>query len=185
MPFSIIDGDDVGNKVESHLLSNNVSGFTEASKMITEFIDSLADTLSRVSTAKIVSAGGDSILVEIDQSAIGELIEVLDSRQRPGVSPSPQELDPRCGKVSLLYEWRSRPVSRRLCYIPANSAPRRARGLDEVGEFLRRLIRWSRSGDTQGGVHPHGRPAAGAAVQQRSTATAVTAPGRHRLSGTS
>ncbi|WP_411119545.1 mCpol domain-containing protein [Streptomyces sp. 058-1L] len=85
MPFSIIDGDDVGNKVESHLLSNNVSGFTGASKMITEFIESLADALSRVSTAKIVSAGGDSILVEIDQTAIGELIEVLDSRQRPGV----------------------------------------------------------------------------------------------------
>ncbi|MEV5579415.1 mCpol domain-containing protein [Streptomyces parvus] len=85
MPFTIIDGDDVGNKVESHLLSNNVSGFTESSKMITDFIDALADALSSVSTAKVVSVGGDSILVEIDQSAIGELVEVLNSLQRPGV----------------------------------------------------------------------------------------------------
>ncbi len=84
MPFTIIDGDDVGSKVESHLLANDVTGFTEASRMITEFINSLADALSRVPTVKIISAGGDSILVEIDDSAIGELSKTLTKLQQPG-----------------------------------------------------------------------------------------------------
>ncbi|MER5257519.1 mCpol domain-containing protein [Streptomyces sp. NPDC002855] len=83
MPFAIIDGDDVGNKVESHLLANNVTAFIETSIMITEAIESLVDQALKVPGVAVVSAGGDSILLQVSEDSVSQLSGVLTSRQRP------------------------------------------------------------------------------------------------------
>ncbi|MFJ4987700.1 mCpol domain-containing protein [Streptomyces sp. NPDC088732] len=83
MPFAIIDGDDVGSKVERHLLSNNVSAFTEASRMIADSIEELAEELGKIAGAEVIAVGGDSILTEFRSDAMDELINTLTGLQRP------------------------------------------------------------------------------------------------------
>ncbi|MGW1887654.1 mCpol domain-containing protein [Streptomyces sp. NPDC001970] len=83
MPFAIIDGDDVGSKVERHLLSNDVSAFAEASKMVADTIKELAEELTKIDGVKVITVGGDSILTELQSDAAGQLIDTLTSLQRP------------------------------------------------------------------------------------------------------
>ncbi|WP_370673377.1 mCpol domain-containing protein [Streptomyces sp. DvalAA-14] len=80
----IIDGDDIGNRVEAHLLSNDVDSFTTSSKEISSSIDELVDSLNKIPGVYVVSTGGDSILARIDSAHIGSIGDLLSNLQRPG-----------------------------------------------------------------------------------------------------
>ncbi|WP_411115044.1 mCpol domain-containing protein [Streptomyces sp. 029-5] len=84
MLFAIIDGDDVGHEIESHLLTNDVSGFVRTSDTISATIESLAGHASRISGVTLVSVGGDSILLQVGENSIARLSDELESLQRPG-----------------------------------------------------------------------------------------------------
>lgn len=84
MSYLIIDGDDVGNKVEAHLLANDVDSFTASSKEISASIDGLVDALNKIPGVSVVSAGGDSILARLDSPAAGSMGDLLSGLQRPG-----------------------------------------------------------------------------------------------------
>ncbi|MEU5046523.1 mCpol domain-containing protein [Streptomyces griseorubiginosus] len=83
MAFAIIDGDDVGNRIESRILANDVTGFVRTSKMIADAVDRLAEMSSTVPGVDVVSAGGDSILLQVAESSIDPLSVVLKELQDP------------------------------------------------------------------------------------------------------
>jgi GTP cyclohydrolase III len=82
--YFIIDGDDVGKRVEAHLLANDVDSFVTSSKEISASVDDLVDSLNKIPGVYVVSAGGDSILARIDSSDTGSLGDLLSDLQRPG-----------------------------------------------------------------------------------------------------
>ncbi|WP_443060430.1 mCpol domain-containing protein [Streptomyces sp. NBC_00459] len=84
LSYLIIDGDDVGGKVEAHLLANDVDSFVASSKEISASIDQLVDSLNEIPGVYVVSAGGDSILARIDNPDIGSICDRLSGLQRPG-----------------------------------------------------------------------------------------------------
>ncbi|MFE2032844.1 mCpol domain-containing protein [Streptomyces scopuliridis] len=84
MLFAIIDGDDVGQEIEAHLLANDVSGFVRTSETISATIESLASHTSRVTGVTVVSTGGDSILLQVSENSIARLSDELEALQRPG-----------------------------------------------------------------------------------------------------
>lgn len=84
LSYLIIDGDDVGNKVEAHLLANDVDSFVASSKEIFVSIDKLVDSLNEIPGVCVVSAGGDSILARIDNPDIGSICDRLSDLQCPG-----------------------------------------------------------------------------------------------------
>lgn len=57
LSYLIIDGDDVGGKVEAHLLANDVDSFVASSKEISASIDELVDSLNEIPGVYVVSAG--------------------------------------------------------------------------------------------------------------------------------
>ncbi|MFF6992999.1 mCpol domain-containing protein [Streptomyces sp. NPDC010273] len=85
MPFAIIDGDDVGNKIESRILANDVTGFVRTSKMIADTVDRLIDYTSTIPGVTVVSSGGDSILLQVAENSILSLSEALEELQEPDV----------------------------------------------------------------------------------------------------
>ncbi|MFH9768162.1 mCpol domain-containing protein [Streptomyces microflavus] len=82
--FAIVDGDDVGNKVESRILANDVTGFVSTSEMISAAMERTADRAARVPGVMVISTGGDSILLQLDDDSVAELVDVLEALQRPG-----------------------------------------------------------------------------------------------------
>jgi len=82
--FAIVDGDDVGNKIESHLLANDVAGFVQTSKMISLALETVAGRASRVPGVAVISAGGDSILLQLSEDSISQLSDALETLQQPG-----------------------------------------------------------------------------------------------------
>lgn len=79
--YLFIDGDDVGSRMERHILNNDVAAFVEESKSTSRAIDQLAAKLATSSGADVISVGGDSILVSIQSDAIPCLTELLTSMQ--------------------------------------------------------------------------------------------------------
>ncbi|NUP20852.1 MAG: mCpol domain-containing protein [Streptomyces sp.] len=84
MTFVIIDGDDVGNKVEKHILSNDVANFIELSRTINLTLERLAGRLAELPGVSLVHAGGDSILIEIADASVDLMSETLRKEQAPG-----------------------------------------------------------------------------------------------------
>ncbi|MFF8641710.1 mCpol domain-containing protein [Streptomyces sp. NPDC015345] len=84
MLFAIVDGDDVGNKIESHLLANDVAGFVQTSKMISLTMETVAGSASRVPGVAVISTGGDSILLQLGEDSITRLTDALEVLQQPG-----------------------------------------------------------------------------------------------------
>ncbi|MFJ5179299.1 mCpol domain-containing protein [Streptomyces griseoviridis] len=84
MAFAIIDGDDVGSKVEIHILANDVEKFVESSRMINSTLERLADRMSSLPGVSLVHTGGDSILIEISDDCIDLMSDTLRKEQGPG-----------------------------------------------------------------------------------------------------
>ncbi|MBQ0972294.1 mCpol domain-containing protein [Streptomyces sp. RK31] len=84
MLFAIVDGDDVGNKIESHLLANDVAGFVQTSKRISLAMETVAGSASRVPGVAVISTGGDSILLQLSEDSITRLSDALEVLQQPG-----------------------------------------------------------------------------------------------------
>ncbi|MFI0086494.1 mCpol domain-containing protein [Streptomyces bobili] len=84
MAFAIIDGDDIGSKVESRLLADDVLGFVRTSKTIANMVESLAGHASAVPGVTVISSGGDSILLQVSDDSIGQLSDTLEELQQPG-----------------------------------------------------------------------------------------------------
>jgi GTP cyclohydrolase III len=59
--FIAIDGDDVGNILRNHIVSNDIQGASEYSKSLNKFFDGLAVELQDKG-CEIVFCGGDSVL---------------------------------------------------------------------------------------------------------------------------
>ncbi|MCD7437296.1 mCpol domain-containing protein [Streptomyces lincolnensis] len=85
MAFAIIDGDNVGNKVEKYILANNVEGFIESSRMISRVLQRMADRMTELPGVSLVHTGGDSILIEIEDASIDLVVETLEKEQNPGL----------------------------------------------------------------------------------------------------
>ncbi|MEV6016372.1 mCpol domain-containing protein [Streptomyces sp. NPDC051997] len=83
--FAIIDGDDVGNKIESRILANDVTGFVRTSKMIADAVHNLVDYTSTLPGVTVISSGGDSVLLQVAEDSIASLMEALEESQDPGV----------------------------------------------------------------------------------------------------
>jgi GTP cyclohydrolase III len=79
--FFMIDGDDVGARMDSHILRNDVASFVRASETVTASIQSLLRKAKAINGTKVVSVGGDSILVEAIGNSIDELKKSLASAQ--------------------------------------------------------------------------------------------------------
>ncbi|TXS20455.1 mCpol domain-containing protein [Streptomyces sp. adm13(2018)] len=84
MPFAIIDGDDIGNKVESFILANDVANFIESSRRINFELEGLATRMKELPGVSLVHAGGDSLLIEMEDEAVGLVVEVVNMEQKPG-----------------------------------------------------------------------------------------------------
>ncbi|MEV3950884.1 MULTISPECIES: mCpol domain-containing protein [Streptomyces] len=84
MPFAIIDGDDVGDKVESFILANDVENFIASSRRINTELEGLATCMQELPGVSLVHAGGDSLLVKMEDEAIRLVVEVVNRQQRPG-----------------------------------------------------------------------------------------------------
>jgi hypothetical protein len=84
LPYIMIDGDDVGVKVESHVLANDVPGFVRSANMISSTIEEIANRSAQILGVKLISVGGDSVLLEADNEAVDALVGSLVRFQRPG-----------------------------------------------------------------------------------------------------
>ncbi|NKQ27342.1 mCpol domain-containing protein [Streptomyces galbus] len=84
MLFAIIDGDDVGNKIESHLLADDVVGFVQTSKMISLAVETVAGRAAQVPGVAVISSGGDSILLQLSEESFSHLRDALATLQQPG-----------------------------------------------------------------------------------------------------
>ncbi|MFI0718136.1 mCpol domain-containing protein [Streptomyces sp. NPDC021224] len=84
MPYLIIDGDDIGSKIEAHLLANDIDAFVTSSKEVSVAVDELAEALTKAPGIYVVSTGGDSILARVEESCVDSLGNLLSSLQRPG-----------------------------------------------------------------------------------------------------
>ncbi|GAA4790508.1 hypothetical protein GCM10023220_14610 [Streptomyces ziwulingensis] len=84
MLFAIVDGDDVGSKIESHLLANDVAGFVRTSKMISLAVEKVAGSASRVPGVTVMSTGGDSIMLQLSEDSTTRLRDALEALQQPG-----------------------------------------------------------------------------------------------------
>lgn len=84
MPYLILDGDDVGSKVEAHLLANDLQSFTTSSNEISTSIERLANCLNNITGVSVISVGGDSILAQVDLPETSLLHNQLSELQRPG-----------------------------------------------------------------------------------------------------
>ncbi|WP_151481454.1 mCpol domain-containing protein [Streptomyces albicerus] len=85
MAFAIIDGDDVGNKVETHILANDIAKFVESSRMINAALEGIATRMADLPGVSLVHAGGDSILIEIRDGSVELIAEALKKEQKPGI----------------------------------------------------------------------------------------------------
>ncbi|MFC4033745.1 mCpol domain-containing protein [Streptomyces polygonati] len=84
MPYAIIDGDDVGVKIEAHILANDVESFKKTSALITQSIESLVSELEITPGIDVISHGGDSILARVESSQTATISEILSAKQKPG-----------------------------------------------------------------------------------------------------
>jgi len=85
MAFAIIDGDDVGNKVETHILANDMDKFVESSRMINSALEGLASRMAQLPGVSLVHTGGDSILIEVRDGSVELIEEALSKEQKPGM----------------------------------------------------------------------------------------------------
>ncbi|MFF4882642.1 mCpol domain-containing protein [Streptomyces nigra] len=84
MAFAIIDGDDVGNKVETHILANDITKFVESSRMINAALEGLAARMAELPGVSLVHTGGDSILIEVQDGSVDLITQALNEAQSPG-----------------------------------------------------------------------------------------------------
>ena len=84
MVFLLVDGDDVGGRLERHLLQNNVAAFVATSNAIDFAIRSLVLVAEEIDGVRAISIGGDSVLFEAAEESVEALSAALASSQNVG-----------------------------------------------------------------------------------------------------
>ena len=79
--YALIDGDDVGKKMEVHTINNDVEAFIRTSERISNSIARMAESLADVPGVSLVSTGGDSILIGFHETISNRISERLDGLQ--------------------------------------------------------------------------------------------------------
>lgn len=79
--FVLLDGDDVGNRMENLLLKNRLDDFIKASQAVTVSVEEIARTAASINGAEVLTAGGDSILIGIPEDQLKRLLNALEDLQ--------------------------------------------------------------------------------------------------------
>ncbi len=77
-----IDGNSIGKKIESYILSSDLDGLKKFSNSITEYIENISLVIIK-SNGKIYMAGGDNILAWIDDSKLSTVLAKIQEISPP------------------------------------------------------------------------------------------------------
>ena len=75
--FVALDGDDVGRRLEQCMLLNDLKSLREFTQAFECVVQSLLEGISSVQGSRVVLAGGDSILLTVDEPAVPTLLAVI------------------------------------------------------------------------------------------------------------
>lgn len=82
--YAMIDGDDIGIKMEFHILRNDVESFIKQSEKINNSMRIVLNEIRSIEGVNILSTGGDSALAELEEGAKFPLTRALGDVQGVG-----------------------------------------------------------------------------------------------------